>query len=1790
MFIINETPAGVGKKIYLPLFLQKTSSSKRICGFLDTGADLNVVSLSFLKKIFNDQEIKDLKRPAQIELSSFSNHAIQVLYSIALPLSFTQDGESLEFTFFVVKDIEDSPTFLLGTDFMRNSAMSVGFCGDKNNPYPEITTQLPNKAYVPCYYVSESERWSAKTHVSLSPHSRKICRFYLHDSTECLPADIILLDNFETSCGISIISTRSKIVEHDGKLAAYALCENLKNEDFVGEVTANVELINEDRCIPVNKLNKSKLANINVLYKVNQYHDNVSLPTVNVLEPIVDIDHHFRVPKCVYNVKYKSGPKDPNVDIDKIADSYISPEEKKKFLDPNETAILEPSYLDDENVDVHPDIQLPNGHEIIDNSYVKTAEEIVQVQNFEPHIQEHIQRIFIDKHPNVLARHALDTGNLSRSMGYLKINLKQGVTLPKHKKVYFLAPSASQHMKDILEFLIREDVIEKAPMDEKNDADLFASPAYLLPKSKPESNARLIIDLRGLNSLIQTDPSILPDISTTLHKLRNLACFTCIDLANAYSSMKLDEKCRYLTNFTTPFGVYRYKSLPLGLKSACNQFNNIANSLVHMEPVYENGKLVYEAKDKVLLKESVIDNCFIYFDDLILGTSPERTFQETIEKHFKILEKVIQRISFHGGKISFAKSSFAKFRISFLGWFISNNFLLANPQRVEKMLNAPFPQTRKGVRSIIGLINSIRMCLGGTDLSDIHVLSPLTSSTQKFEVEEKHLRAFERIKAKLCSRPIFARILDPSAPKILFVDASAAEDSSYSCVLCQLTNVQDLEKYVPDYINLDDAVHRLIYSSKLKYEPAPIFFNESEYLTFKKKLEGTCPPPYEYLEKPFMEFDEDNVDQSFFISLNSLQYIMNCKIIPHSELRFLALKQLNSTFLRVRFESNFANKHEAKMFLEDFKSKGPPDKDLILIEALAFKLCRPIVILSSLPKDQENPIIRFNCQLEKPHFVFGLYENKGKMIFRPFYVNKNNYFDLKRFKDRFEIVAYHTRKLPVQKRTRAVLDQELFSLLSSLESMTKYIGDNDTTILTDSKPLYYLFHQDVHRSAVRLARWAQKLKCDYSHVKLQFLPSSQNIADFLSKNFTIAPLDISRLSLPNIRVEDLSEIAPSDRTFTIEEWETVVRRNPNFLKIINIRHNKLYSSLVCNLSKSLKNLSKQLKPFGVLEKRMSHENIQLEQKKEFSDLYQQCISSPNFTFHDDDGQTFKIMNGLIYELVNDLPKVILPTSLIGLFVTYYHLSVGHGGAKKMFAALDPFTFKNKSSIIYNFIARCYTCMLNNKGTRRNALGYYPIASAAMEVVHLDLAESIGKSGLYEHLLIVVCGLTDFTLVFPIKNKTGEEISHIFMYSILQYFNIKYVLADNGPAFRKHEFAFMLNSLNIQKVTLNAYSPQSKGLVESHVKMVKNILKKMLTVHEDDDYQGLPFLVSRIINSTVCSKTNYTPLQAVFGPNAANSDMPFESFKLPNLHPAVLPFKAQLHKKQIALDSMIDEIRTNIAEQKQKLLESNNKNKIRKNFNRGDIVFLQDFSIKDGKTRPLKSKFSPIPHIVLEVYPVSCLIKKLATGYTQIYSNDHLKKYDRLDPSFSILPPEVTDIIKGPRDLDELDIQTLQRFDDFSLPKGIPLMNIDDLKNPKVTNPIDDETEADKILTETIAIDSHHNTDNINESADEILEIGDAINDSQQMSGSNDSNDTANDAINDSNINENLPTLTSNTDVVDEIQLAPDNSLDIPVVTNTLPHPSDVLPPEAIENNDSDESESDDDENMKLRSGRKVHFQ
>jgi len=103
-------------------------------------------------------------------------------------------------------------------------------------------------------------------------------------------------------------------------------------------------------------------------------------------------------------------------------------------------------------------------------------------------------------------------------------------------------------------------------------------------------------------------------------------------------------------------------------------------------------------------------------------------------------------LAFHGAKISVMKCEFARSKILFLGWYVSHNFFIADPRRIQKIKDFKFPENKKAVRAFLGLANSLRRVCTMNIIEHISILTPLTSSKIPFKPEQKHKIAFEKIK------------------------------------------------------------------------------------------------------------------------------------------------------------------------------------------------------------------------------------------------------------------------------------------------------------------------------------------------------------------------------------------------------------------------------------------------------------------------------------------------------------------------------------------------------------------------------------------------------------------------------------------------------------------------------------------------------------------------------------------------------------------------------------------------------------------------------------------------------------------------------------------------------------------------------------------------------------------------------------------------------------------------------------------------------------------------------------
>ena len=186
---------------------------------------------------------------------------------------------------------------------------------------------------------------------------------------------------------------------------------------------------------------------------------------------------------------------------------------------------------------------------------------------------------------------------------------------------------------------------------------------------------RVTQDVTVLNKMMRTVHGTIPCINGILEKFAGMKYLGCFDLIAAYHQMPAHEDMRQLWAFSTPWGIMEYcDRLPMGDKNVCVVFNDIMIKMV-----------------------AGLDNCAVYFDDIIFGA-------ESKEELLRVMRRILERLEKYNVKISRKKMRVGFAKLDILGYALSASGYKPKEENVEKFLNEGFPTT-EGIRHWLGLLN-----------------------------------------------------------------------------------------------------------------------------------------------------------------------------------------------------------------------------------------------------------------------------------------------------------------------------------------------------------------------------------------------------------------------------------------------------------------------------------------------------------------------------------------------------------------------------------------------------------------------------------------------------------------------------------------------------------------------------------------------------------------------------------------------------------------------------------------------------------------------------------------------------------------------------------------------------------------------------------------------------------------------------------------------------------------------------------------------------------------------------
>jgi hypothetical protein len=99
------------------------------------------------------------------------------------------------------------------------------------------------------------------------------------------------------------------------------------------------------------------------------------------------------------------------------------------------------------------------------------------------------------------------------------------------------------------------------------------SPAFLVPK--PSGVQRMVVDYRLLNKKIVFNAFPMPNVESAFAKFDKAKYFSVLDLNSAYYQIPLSAKSRKLTAFCTPFSLFEFNKLPMGISVGCQVLSRV---------------------------------------------------------------------------------------------------------------------------------------------------------------------------------------------------------------------------------------------------------------------------------------------------------------------------------------------------------------------------------------------------------------------------------------------------------------------------------------------------------------------------------------------------------------------------------------------------------------------------------------------------------------------------------------------------------------------------------------------------------------------------------------------------------------------------------------------------------------------------------------------------------------------------------------------------------------------------------------------------------------------------------------------------------------------------------------------------------------------------------------------------------------------------------------------------------------------------------------------------------------
>lgn len=476
-------------------------------------------------------------------------------------------------------------------------------------------------------------------------------------------------------------------------------------------------------------------------------------------------------------------------------------------------------------------------------------------------------------------------------------------------------------------------------------------------------------------------------------------------------------------------------------------------------------------------------------------------------------------------------------------------------------------------------------------------------------------------------------------------------------------------------------------------------------------------------------------------------------------------------------------------------------------------------------------------------------------------------------------IAYASRMLNKAEQNYCTIEKELLAIVWAIKHYRPYLFARKFKILTDHKPLIYLF--GMSNPSSRLTKF--RIAIEEYDFTIEYVKGSENVtADALSR---ISSDELKRLNKEivnvvtrsatkslqtNEMIKPNSDNSRSDQPKVVELLKQPKNVPELFLKVseiitkdfenetnkicINVENDKIIVKSLkspMNLNSFLKELDKFCKrnkvPKVVIRKNETT-NVLINKLKDKS--YRNILQNVKIIVLASPKEVHDIKERLL--ILNDFHM--LPTG-------------GHAGVNRMYQNVSrKYKWPNLVEDIKKFIKNCKDCQICKYSTYTKVpMVITTTPNRVFQRITLDLVGPLPEDNCgHKYILTIQDELSKYVEGYPITNKESITVAKSFVQNfILKYGVPNEILTDRGTEFMSQLFKNISIALGIQKLNSTSYHHQTIGSLENTHKNLNSFLRMKLQKsniywNEWINYWCFAF------NTTIHSSTGYSPYEVVFG--------------------------------------------------------------------------------------------------------------------------------------------------------------------------------------------------------------------------------------------------------------------------------------------------------------------------------------